>query len=868
MVACGGKTKEDLYAQGVKQISKKNPDSAIIYFKSALEKDQNFFDARYELARAYLMVGKYEQAEKEFQKGLRQNPSKTSIRLDLAKTYCFEKKPDLAINEAEEYLKSNPGSPDAFEVLGIAYSLAGKPDKAESYLLQALKTDPARIKTKLELASLYIHNDKETETRRLLGEIIKSDPKETKAYYMLATLEISKGNRDKALEIYKQISEMNPSDPQAPYRMGMMNIDKGDLVNADKIADDLTKRFPKRAEGRRLKGIIYYHKKNYAAAIPEIQASIKIMPAIEAYYFLGLSYFEKKDLETALSQFRTILDHDPSFSKARVLTAMILLQQKRIDDAISQLKILLESDPKNSFAHNVLGSAYLAKGMADEGLKELNRAIDLDPKNMDALLQKGIVHLRSGKEKEAETDLETAVRVSPEVLNTRLVLGAYYMRKGQADKAISVMNKGLTGKKGDAPLYNFMASIMFSQKKQADALRYLQKAKEIDPESTAAAFSLAVFYTSTGDHEKAMGELRYILQKEPNNVRALLSMAALFEQKGQEKEAFDYLIKAKETKTEVGYLTLAIYYIKKKETRKALSVMDEALKALPQNMVILDTKGSYLTEQGKYKDALKVYDEIEAINPDKGLSLKIRTYLMMKDYSKAEELARRITTQKPNSAVGFILLSAVFENQNNFKRAIEEAKNGLRAEKDSLPAMLALGNLYTRKKDFKSAADTYNEALRTHPDNPKVLECQALILESSGNINEAIKKYQTILAKNPDFVPAINNLAYLYLNGHGSPLEGLRLAFNGYRLDPNNPVIMDTLGYGLLKNGRNSDAQKVLEKAVVIAPNQPTIAYHLALAYKQAGAKDMSIKTLQKSLSLGDFPESESARKLLDELKR
>ena len=59
----------------------------------------------------------------------------------------------------------------------------------------------------------------------------------------------------------------------------------------------------------------------------------------------------------------------------------------------------------------------------------------------------------------------------------------------------------------------------------------------------------------------------------------------------------------------------------------------------------------------------------------------------------------------------------------------------------------------------------------------------------------------------------------------------------------------------------------VLEKAASLLPGNPTVAYHLALAYKENGTRDLAVKTLQRSLTLGDFPEAASARKLLAELK-
>ena len=66
--ACGRKSKEELFSEGVKQLSSANPNGAVVLFKNALEKDENYLDARFQLAKAYSVLGKKEQAEKEFLK--------------------------------------------------------------------------------------------------------------------------------------------------------------------------------------------------------------------------------------------------------------------------------------------------------------------------------------------------------------------------------------------------------------------------------------------------------------------------------------------------------------------------------------------------------------------------------------------------------------------------------------------------------------------------------------------------------------------------------------------------------------------------------------------------------------------------------
>ncbi len=862
LAACKAKTKEELYSEGVAQIKQGNPGGAIVLLKNALEKDPNYLDARYQLAVAYMDSGKFEQAEKEFQKIVRQRPAYPGLKLSLAKLYVSLRKPDLAVTTAQDLLKDNPGSSEVLEAVGIAYMAASNAAEAESYLLKALQAEPGRASSQLELATLYSATGRMKEAKELINQVLRKDPKNQRAYYILAAAEISSGNTDAANAVYQKIAQLYPSDTQALYKSGLLYLEKGRADQADKIAASMMEKFPKQAEGYRLKGIINYRAKKYSDAVNMLQASIKIRPTVEAYYFLGLSSFGLGDMESALSQFRTILDRNPSFVRARLLTAVILLKQKRVDDSITEINKVLQIDNKNAPAHNLLGSAYLAKGMYDEGMRELNRATELDPKLSDAHVKKGLLLFGKGKEREAETELSTAVRVAPEILNTRLLLSSYHLRRNDFAKAFVVTREGLTGTKGDAPLYNNMARIMFLQRKQPDGLNYLAKAKAVDPDFFPTYFNLANYYAAMGDYGRALAEYQAVLARSPGNVRALLSSAAICQLKGKDKEALQFYARARDTKDPAAYLALAGYHLRKKESKKALSVLDEAIKSSPRNVGALELKGRVLMDMKKYKDAINAFNDLESVAPDRGLPLKIGAYVAMKDYSRAMDEARRAITLKPGSASGHILLASVYESRNDVGRAIEEMRTAVRVDGNNPNAPVILGNLYARKGDFVSAMNSFSEAVKRHPDFAPAYFSRGVVLERTGKKREAVRSYREALEKAEQHVPSLNNLAYLYADGYGDPKEALRLAVTAYKLEPGSPMVMDTLGYVLVKNGRPAEAKKLLTAAALQLPANPTVLYHLALACNDTGDRNGAAANLRKAMQMGGFPEAAAARSM------
>jgi putative PEP-CTERM system TPR-repeat lipoprotein len=867
IAGCKSKTVEQLFTEGVQQLQSGNPGGAIVLLKNALEKDRNHIEARFQLAKAYAAAGKPEQAEKEFQKVLRQNPGREEIKLELAKVHILSKKPETAIEEAGDYLKSHPGSPEALEILGAAHFASNNTGEAESCLLQALQIAPERKSSKIELAAIFASQRKNREAKGLLNEVIAKDPKDSRTLYMLAALETAEGNRDKALEIYSKLTQLYPSDSTAQYKSALIHFDKGETEKSSIIARDIIAKYPKRGDGYRLRGIVSFYNKKYAEAITDLQHSVKVQPTVEGLYFLGLSLYSKGELENALSQFRIIIDHNPNFIQARLLTAMILLTQKRVDDSIAEISRILRMDDKNALAHNLLGSAYMAKGLYDEGLKELNRATELDPKLVEAHLRKGVFKLSKGNVREAETDLQTAVNVRPELLNSRLILFSHYMRRNDHGKALSTLQQGISGKKEDAVLYNSMAAVMFSENKPADALNYLRKAKVTDPSFLAPYFNTAIFHASSGAYDKALLEYGDVLRKEPKNIQAILGTAATLELKGKENEALNWYNRGRDTNNQLAYLALANYHMRKKEPGKAVSVLDAAIKAIPRNADLLEMKGRLYLSEKRFREAIQVFDDLESLAPDRGIPLKINTYVAMKEIPKAVDHARRIITLKPNSSYGYVILASIYESQNDFDRAIVELKNGMNREKDSLQALLKLGNLYIRKRDYQQASTAFAEAVRKSPDSAPAHFSQGSLLEMTGKKREAVSKYRQALSKSENYLPALNNLAYLYSEGYGDRKEGLRMAITAFKQEPGNGGVMDTLGYALLKNGRAAEARKVLEKAASNLSDNPTVHYHLALACLESGDKSRAAAALRKALQLGSFQEEKDAKSLLAQMK-
>ncbi|HEY6011489.1 MAG TPA: tetratricopeptide repeat protein, partial [Nitrospirota bacterium] len=179
-----------------------------------------------------------------------------------------------------------------------------------------------------------------------------------------------------------------------------------------------------------------------------------------------------------------------------------------------------------------------------------------------------------------------------------------------------------------------------------------------------------------------------------------------------------------------------------------------------------------------------------------------------------------------------------------------------------------LGNLFTFKNNHAAALEQYRKAESLKPDSDESAFRAASALHALGRKKEADEEYQKVLRLSPNHVLALNNLAYLYAEENRGLPQALNYATRAFMIAPQNDSIRDTLGYVLVKNGRTEQGIRMLKKASENSPKNATIAYHLALAYKEAGDRSKASTILEKALSLGDFPEAREAKTLLDTLKK
>jgi putative PEP-CTERM system TPR-repeat lipoprotein len=894
------KTKEQLVNEGIKFNQQNDPGAAVILFKKALEKDPNYFEARFLLAKSYYAVGKINSAEKELQKVRRQNPSSRDVQIEIARVMVHTKRADDALKELKNYLGDESTDCDAMDIAGWAHAVKKDYTGAITLLKKAIVMCKGLSTPSISLATVYVMMGNTQEAEAHLMQILEKEPTSRTALYLLSDIQAQQKDRAAALKTLERLVQTNPNDSEAQYRKGLLYVESGDYERALALSREIVKQTPYRPEGHRLQGFIHFYKKQYSDAIASLQTSVLMQPYGGAYYVLGLSHYYRNETEQAMNQFQKALDINPFLTRARVHYAIALLNKKRVDDAIKELKRVLAQDNDDAFAHNILGSAYLAKGNYEDGMAELNRALALDPSLANVHVKKGLLAMQRGKGREAEYELAAAVRIKPEAQDARRILVLYYINNDQSAKAIEVLKKDIQSGNSDAVSYYLMAESYLRQNNRNEATAYYQKAKEVDPKYELAYLRLAAMYFEQDKQEQSARELRSLVEHAPGNVQALLMLASMAELNGDAREALKVYLQAADTGKTGGVIAAARYLQRINNSEKALTILNESIKRAPTDDNLYYLKGKILLKNKKFKDALSTFETIERRNPQLGPGLLVDTYLAMGEHAKALEKVRTeiekyptnldlraefskiylsqgnkteavenahdIINNNPESSIGYMTLALVYQNSGDIDKAIESLREASRINDANLAVML--GNLYALKKNYVAALEQCRKAESMKAGSDQIPFQKATILYAMGSKKEAEAEYQRVLQLSPNHAMALNNLAYLYAEENKHLSQALTYATRAFILEPQNDYIRDTLGYVLLKNGKFDRGERILRKAAESSPKNPTIIYHLALVYKESGNSAKAVEHLQRALELGDFPADREARTLLEKIRK
>ncbi|MET0232637.1 MAG: tetratricopeptide repeat protein, partial [Rhodanobacteraceae bacterium] len=146
-------------------------------------------------------------------------------------------------------------------------------------------------------------------------------------------------------------------------------------------------------------------------------------------------------------------------------------------------------------------------------------------------------------------------------------------------------------------------------------------------------------------------------------------------------------------------------------------------------------------------------------------------------------------------------------------------------------------DLLARKGRLDEARAVYGRALETLPDDARLLYARALFSAEHEDLASAEKDLRRVIQLKPDDAEALNALGYTLADRTDRRAEALELIERAYKLKPEEPAIIDSLGWIRYRMGDLDASLKELRRAYAKQAD-PEIAAHLGEVLWVSGDRD------------------------------
>lgn len=195
--------------------------------------------------------------------------------------------------------------------------------------------------------------------------------------------------------------------------------------------------------------------------------------------------------------------------------------------------------------------------------------------------------------------------------------------------------------------------------------------------------------------------------------------------------------------------------------------------------------------------------------------------------------------------------------QSGDKRGAQDLLEKLFKQDNDIEALIRVGDLRRSDQDFKGALEAYNRAAQRIGDKiPSefwhLLYARGMAYERQGDWGKAEADLKAALVYQPDNPYLLNYLGYGWADQGKNLDESLKLIARAVELNPEDGYITDSLGWVHYMRGQYHESVEPLEKAVELLPYDPTINDHLGDAYWRVGRKQEARFQWERAISYAE----------------
>lgn len=380
------------------------------------------------------------------------------------------------------------------------------------------------------------------------------------------------------------------------------------------------------------------------------------------------------------------------------------------------------------------------------------------------------------------------------------------------------------------------------------AVKYMERAVELDPESLYLKGELVNLYLQQKENNKALAIVEEVLKKEPENIGALILFGKIkhsLNKIDDAKKIYEKIVDGKPKEKNI-YLLLGSIYIDEREFDKAVSLFDKLVKNFPDYYLGYFYLGKIYGEKGDVIEAEKNFEKAIELKPnlDESRYELINLYKMRGEKEKTIHLLKEMLKNSPDNIRAAIDLGCFYKKNNMQKEGEKILMNLGEKSLASFDVVLNLLQFYLNQHNYNDAIIILEDMQKGAPDNSDLHYLSGLSLLGIKNDGGALEQFLKVKNDSKFYFDAVFRTSLIY-QSKGMTMEAISFIKEIITKDPENPNFHYFLGlfYEDLKDYGN--AEKVLLKAIEKDSDDPVFHFRLGVIYDKLGKKEKSIEQMK-----------------------
>lgn len=419
-----------------------------------------------------------------------------------------------------------------------------------------------------------------------------------------------------------------------------------------------------------------------------------------------------------------------------------------------------------------------------------------------------------------------------------------------------------------------------------ESMVYMEKVLQGQGDTHFDFLALSAADTDQDTRNGLLQSFDRLLVKYPRNSQLLFGKALLLQQDGDNQGALTLLEKNPPQDGEIAPILLHARLLQLLDRGKeAVPLLEKSLRKYPDDKRLRLTYARMLVEQNRMADAKVQFASLVQQYPeDDELRYSLALVcLEAKAWDEAADYLHELVDRGAHVDSAHLNLGRIAEEKGDPQGALEEyAQVG--GGNDYLPAQLrqadilmASGRVDEARKRLAAAREAQPDyaiqlylveaetlannnqqdaawqllakALTLYPDDLNLLYTRAMLAEKRNDLQQMEADLRAIIKREPNNAMALNALGYTLSDRTTRYAEAKQLIERAHSINPDDPAVLDSLGWVNYRLGNLNEAERLLRQALAAFPDQE-VAAHLGEVLwangKQREAREVWAKYLKE----------------------